>query len=116
MNPRSDWRAASSRSRSISPTQPFKETWIMKQFIFVALTSIALLGSGNTVAQVAGSTTVGVTAAEMKEIVVGWSAKKKILGKNVYNENNEKIGKVDDIIIAPDKSVSYLIIGAGGFV
>jgi sporulation protein YlmC with PRC-barrel domain len=88
----------------------------MKQFIFVALTSIALLGSGNAVAQVAGSTTVGVAAAELKEIVLGWSAKKKILGKNVYNEKNEKIGKVDDIIITPDKSVSYLIIGAGGFV
>jgi hypothetical protein len=88
----------------------------MKHFIFVALTSMALLGSGNTAAQVAGSTTVGVTAAEMKEIVLGWSAKQQLLGKNIYNENNEKIGKVEDIIIAPDKSISYLIISAGGFV
>ena len=27
----------------------------------------------------------------------------------------EKIGTVDDLIITPDKSVSYAIIGAGGF-
>ena len=88
----------------------------MKQFILVVLTSIVLLGSGNTAAQVAGSTTVGVTAAELKQVILGWSAKKKLLGKNVFNETNEKLGKVEDIIIAPDKSVSYVIIGTGGFV
>jgi sporulation protein YlmC with PRC-barrel domain len=89
---------------------------IMKQFIFVTLMSISLLGAGDTGAQVAGSTTVGVAVEEMKAVVLGSSAKKQILGKTVYNEKDEKVGKVDDIIIAPDKSVSYLIIGAGGFV
>jgi sporulation protein YlmC with PRC-barrel domain len=33
----------------------------------------------------------------------------------VYNEKDEKIGKVDDLIVAPDKKVSYAIVGAGGF-
>ncbi|MFZ6673540.1 PRC-barrel domain-containing protein [Undibacterium sp. Xuan67W] len=42
--------------------------------------------------------------------------KKNIMGKAIYNEQKEKIGIVEDVIIAPDKSVSYLIIGAGGFV
>ena len=88
----------------------------MKRFMFVALMSTALLESGITLAQVAGSTTVGVAVAEMEEVAVGWSVKKKILGRIVSNEKNEAVGKVDDIIIAPDKGVSYLIIGAGGFV
>ena len=66
-------------------------------------------------AQVAGSTTVGITVEELKVVALGWSAKKKILGKAVYNDKNEKIGVVDDLIITPDKSVSYAIIGAGGF-
>jgi sporulation protein YlmC with PRC-barrel domain len=88
----------------------------MKPFLFVTLTSLALLGAGNTGAQVAGSSTVGVAVEEMKAIVLGWSATKQILGKDVYNEKNEKVGRVDDLIIAPNKSVSYLIIGAGGFV
>jgi hypothetical protein len=68
-----------------------------------------------TPAQVAGSTLLGVAAAEMREVAVGWSAKRQILGKTVYNDKNQAIGKVDDIIIAPDKAVSYAIIGAGGF-
>ena len=33
----------------------------------------------------------------------------------MYNDNNEKVGKVEDIIIAPDKMVSYAIVGVGGF-
>jgi len=70
---------------------------------------------GPVYAQVAGSSTVGVTVEEMKVVAVGWSAKKKIMGKAVYNDKNEKIGTVDDLIITPDKSVSYAIIGAGGF-
>ena len=52
----------------------------------------------------------------MKLVALGWSAKKKILGKAVYNDKNEKIGTVDDIIIAPDRAVSFAIIGVGGFV
>jgi sporulation protein YlmC with PRC-barrel domain len=66
-------------------------------------------------AQVAGSTLLGVAAAEMREVTYGWSAKRQVLGKTVYNDNNQVIGKIDDIIVAPDKAVSYAIIGAGGF-
>jgi sporulation protein YlmC with PRC-barrel domain len=51
----------------------------------------------------------------MKEIAHGWSAKKTILGNEIYNDNKEKIGKVEDIIIAPDKTVSYVIIEVGSF-
>ena len=74
---------------------------------------VAVGVSGPVYAQVAGSSTVGVTVEEMKVVAVGWSAKKKIMGKAVYNDKNEKIGTVDDLIITPDKSVSYAIISAG---
>lgn len=58
---------------------------------------------------------IGITVKEMVVVAKGWSAKKQILGKDVYNDKNQKIGKVDDLIIAPDSAVSYAIIGAGGF-
>jgi len=66
-------------------------------------------------AQVAGTTTLGVPATEITTLARGWSAKKQILGKPVYNDHNERVGDVDDIIVAPDKSLSYAIIGVGGF-
>jgi len=58
---------------------------------------------------------IGITVNEMVVVAKGWSAKKQILGKEVYNDKNQKVGKVDDLIIAPDSAVSYGIIGAGGF-
>jgi uncharacterized protein YrrD len=64
---------------------------------------------------VAGSTTLGLTVEEQKVLAVGWSAKKNILGTAVYNRSNEKIGAVEDLIIAPDKAVSFAIVGTGGF-
>ena len=68
-------------------------------------------------AQVAGgSTTMGISVVESTQIALGWSVKKTLLGKTIYNESGNKVGKVQDIIIAPDKSVSYIIVGAGGFI
>lgn len=79
------------------------------------LLGILLLLPAAAPTQVAGSSLIGVAAAEMREVTLGWSAKRQVLGKAVFNDKNERIGAVDDIIIAPDKAVSYAIIGAGGF-
>lgn len=68
-------------------------------------------------AQVAGgSTTVGISVIESTQIATGWSVKKTLLGKTIYNEAGQKIGKVADLIISPDKKVSYVIVGASGFI
>jgi len=89
----------------------------MKKAIILALlvSMASALGASTAGAAVAGSTTIGVAVEEMKTVALGWSVKKQVMDKDVYNDNNEKIGKVEDLIIAPDKSVSYAIIGVGGF-
>ena len=82
----------------------------------ITLSTIAAIAlAGNGLAQVAGSTTLGVAEAEAKEVAMGWSAKKQILGQTIFNDKGEKVGKVEDIIVAPNKKVSYAIVGAGGF-
>jgi hypothetical protein len=53
--------------------------------------------------------------AELRDVTLGWSAKRHVLGQPVYNDKGERIGAIDDLIIAPDRAVSYAIIGAGGF-
>ena len=90
----------------------------MKRSIVIAATAGAMLfgpTGASQAQQVVGSTQLGVAVAELRDIAVGWSAKRQILGQSVYNDKGEAIGKADDIIIAPDKAVSYAIIGAGGF-
>ena len=58
----------------------------MRPIITIALSCIIVLASsGFACAQVAGSSTVGVTVEELKEVALGWSAKKQILGQGVYN-------------------------------
>jgi sporulation protein YlmC with PRC-barrel domain len=69
-------------------------------------------------APVAGRAPLGVV--EMEAVVLGWSAKRDLSGKTVVNDKNEKIGKVDDLIISPSKdgstpAASFAIIGVGGF-
>src|SRR5258708_14425944 len=90
----------------------------MERKIFSASAAASLLLAGATMAigqQVVGSTQLGVAVAELRDVTTGWSAKRQVLGKTIDNDSGDGIGKVDDIIVAPDKAVSYAIIGAGGF-
>lgn len=88
-----------------------------KTLMMVALmTAGALAGPVLAQTPVAGSTTVGITITEATQLAMGWSVKKSLLGQSVYNDAGDKVGKVEDLIISPDKSVSYVIIGAGGFI
>jgi sporulation protein YlmC with PRC-barrel domain len=87
----------------------------MKRANIFVVASLALMMPGIAGAQVAGSTLIGVAAAELRDVTMGWSAKKQILSQPVYNEKSEKIGSVDDIIVSPAKAVSYAIVGVGGF-
>jgi sporulation protein YlmC with PRC-barrel domain len=81
----------------------------------VGLAATVSLGAASAHAQTAGSQVVGISQEEARLVAVGWSAKKNIMGKPVYNDNNERIGTIDDLIISPQKAVSFAIIGVGGF-
>ncbi len=87
----------------------------MKSMRILMLASIALTAPTISHAQVAGSTLIGVSVTEMRDVSKGWSAKRQILGQPVFNDKDERVGSIDDIIVAPDKAVSYAIINAGGF-
>lgn len=89
----------------------------MKQkIIALLLVSLAVgLASSQTYAQVAGTQPLGVTVEESQAIVAGWSIKKSILNQIVFNEHGERVGVIHDIIIAPDRSVSFAIVAANQF-
>lgn len=88
----------------------------MKRLIWGGLcVAAAVTTPRSAAAQVAGAATVGITIEEMKVVVLGWSAKRKLLGAAVYNDRGEKIGSIDDIIVSPRRTVSHAIVGVGGF-
>lgn len=87
-------------------------------FTLMALSlAAALYGASPAWSQVAGGTTTAtLTIAETTQLAMGWSVKKALMGKTIYNDAGQKVGKVEDLIISPDKNVSYVIVGAGGFI
>ena len=81
-----------------------------------AMSMTLLMATAPCIAQqVVGSTQLGVAYAELRDVTTGLSTKKQVLGKKVFNDNGDTVGKIDDIIVSPDKAVSYAIVGAGGF-
>ena len=74
------------------------------------------LSSSSALLEVARNNSSALTSsAEMREVAKGWSVKRTILGQHVYNDKNERVGSVDDLIVTPDKAISYAIVNAGGF-
>ena len=47
------------------------------------ITSLVLIAPTSPHAQVAGSTLLGVSVAELQEVVKGWSVKRTVLGQPV---------------------------------
>ena len=87
----------------------------MKPMHILVLAGTVLISPASSHAQVAGTTLLGVTVTELQEVAKGWSVKHTILGQPVYNDNKERVGTVDDLIVTPEKAISYAIVNAGGF-
>lgn len=58
-----------------------------------------------------GSANLVVAAVKPKN---GWRAS-KLIGSAVFNDQNQKIGSIDDLIVAPDAKVAIAVISVGGF-
>ena len=85
----------------------------MRKIVLVVFMSLVIgAGAADSVAQTAG---VSVSTVELRDVAAGWSAKKQILGKGVYNDTGDKVGEINDLIVTPAKAVSYAIVGVGGF-
>jgi hypothetical protein len=65
-------------------------------------------------APVVGAVPLGLTVEETAVILKGWRAS-KLLRADVYNDENKKIGKIEDMIVSPDGKVSVAVIDVGGF-
>ena len=89
---------------------------LSKQGLFLAVCSLMLANSALPQQQppVAGSVTIGVAVANMNVVANGWRAS-KLMHAHVYNDANQKIGRIGDLIIAPDGTLSVAIIDVGGF-
>jgi sporulation protein YlmC with PRC-barrel domain len=101
----------------MSPLHLLEEN--MKDLVAAALLSVtALSGSANAqTAQPADRTTPAVTASKNADKLTlkgQWRAS-KLMGLDVYNDANEKLGDINELILDKDGKVSAVVIGVGGF-
>jgi sporulation protein YlmC with PRC-barrel domain len=65
-------------------------------------------------APVAGVIPLGVTKIEADLVAPGLRAS-KLMKQRVYNESGTKIGEIEDLVIAPDGTLSVAVVEVGGF-
>jgi len=81
------------------------------KYLAAALLGTALL-TGAAFAQNATTDRSNVNTAVHKE---GQWRSSKLIGVNVYNDNNEKIGDINELIIDKSGKVDNVVLGVGGF-
>jgi hypothetical protein len=58
--------------------------------------------------------TISLMRVDVKPLASGFRTT-KIIGGDVVNEANEKIGKIDDLIVTENERVPFAIVSVGGF-
>ena len=92
----------------------------MKSFVAAALLSAAII-SGPAYAQTAQPADRAAPAATTtdsagsKMMLKGKWRASKLMGLDVYNEANEKLGDVNELILDKDGKINAVVIGVGGF-
>src|SRR5579863_3369860 len=67
------------------------------------------------------ATTAGTATATAPNLVVASVTARngrrasKLIGSGVFNDQNQQIGSIDDLIVAPDAKVTIAVISVGGF-
>ena len=86
---------------------------MISKYVATALLTTALL-TGAATAQTATTTKTDTNNAATMRHEGQWRAS-KLVGVDVYNEANEKIGDINDVILDKSGKVANVIIGVGGF-
>ncbi len=87
---------------------------MISRYLTTALLATALM-SGMASAQTGTGNTAATNASAAMHTESEWRTS-KLVGLNVYNEANEKIGDVDEVILDKSGKVANVILGVGGFV
>ncbi|MBR0925139.1 sporulation protein YlmC with PRC-barrel domain [Bradyrhizobium ottawaense] len=90
----------------------------MKSFLAVALLSTAVIGGAAFAQspQPADRAAPAATAQPADKMMLkdNWRAS-KLMGLNVYNEANEKLGDINELLVDKSGKINAVVIGIGGF-
>src|SRR5215216_570778 len=82
----------------------------------VVLAVIGLaFASGAALGQTSSANPAANASRWMTQLQSGQWQASKLKGLNVYNNNNEKVGDIDELIVDQSGKIQAVVIGAGGF-
>jgi sporulation protein YlmC with PRC-barrel domain len=82
------------------------------KYLAAALLGSALLTGAAYAAETATTDRSNINTAVHKE---GQWRSSKLIGVNVYNDNNDKIGDIQELIVDKSGKVDNVVLGVGGF-
>jgi sporulation protein YlmC with PRC-barrel domain len=80
----------------------------------VLLASVAFAQSPSTNRANTDNATNTATASESTSFKGNWRAS-KVVGLNVYNDSNESVGSINDLLMDKNGDIKAVVIGVGGF-
>jgi len=78
-----------------------------------AIMAVSMLATGSSVAQ-GTAQSITTSQVDVVQLASGYRAS-KVVGAAVYDEDRKRIGTVDDLVVSPKDSVTYIILSVGGF-
>jgi hypothetical protein len=87
----------------------------MKKTMLLASAAMMCMGFvvGHANAQGAPQS-IEIVKVDVRDVAAGYRAS-KVIGSNVFNEANETIGKIDDLLVTRDGKGPYAVLSVGGF-
>lgn len=58
--------------------------------------------------------TISLVRVDAQALATGYRTS-KVVGATVFNEANETVGKIDDLIVTPNDRVPFAVLSVGGF-
>jgi len=83
-------------------------------FASAAILSAGIVFVSNEVGAQGVPQTVELAKIDVQKLAAGYRAS-KVIGSSVVNEENEVIGKIDDLLISLDGKEPYAVLSIGGF-
>jgi sporulation protein YlmC with PRC-barrel domain len=103
--------ASPSRYDHAFGTRRRSRDWVIWPALAIALATGIVLAPGPARPQ----TGVALVKVDLSVVAQGWRLS-KVIGSNVINDKNEKIGTIDDVIADKDKKqLSFAVLQVGGF-
>lgn len=86
----------------------------MKFALAIPAAAVTLALSTATLHAQGTAQSITASRTDVVQLASGYRAS-KMLGAAVYDDNKHKIGTIDDLIVSPKDSVTYVILSIGGF-